>query len=227
MDLFDHDRRQLDRIERLLIAIAHKSDIIIHMETSEMALTDDIKAKEDALLAELNSDTDLISSISAAQAAQTAQIADLQTKLQAAIDNGADSTALQAISDEMTAITQVADAQKTALAVVANTTPPAGTGTTPPAPPVAGPVITSIDPAVGPESGNTSISISGTGFAAADSVTVGGVAATGIVVNSPTSITASTPAGTGDVPVVVTDGAGNSNAASPAATFRYVAAPAA
>jgi hypothetical protein len=69
------------------------------------------------------------------------------------------------------------------------------------------PTITSVDPASGPQSGGTSVTITGTNYVVGSTtVTFGGVAATAVVVNSSTSITAVTPAGAapGAVDVVVT-----------------------
>ena len=59
----------------------------------------------------------------------------------------------------------------------------------------AAPTITGVSPAEGPEAGRTTVTIRGTGFAAGAKVTFGGVAATGVKVNSATSITAVTPKG--------------------------------
>ena len=52
----------------------------------------------------------------------------------------------------------------------------------------------SVDVRSGPPAGGTVLNISGTNFLAAAAVTIGGVAATGVVVNSYTSISATTPA---------------------------------
>jgi hypothetical protein len=69
------------------------------------------------------------------------------------------------------------------------------------------PVVSSIAPSSGPVSGGTAVQISGSNFAAGATVTIGGAAATNIVVNSPTSISAKTPSraatGTADVSVAV------------------------
>jgi hypothetical protein len=69
----------------------------------------------------------------------------------------------------------------------------------------AAPTVTSVSPSTGPPAGGTLITITGTGFLSGASVTVGGVAATGITVVSATSITSSTPAGTGAASVTVTN----------------------
>ncbi|MCI0341860.1 MAG: IPT/TIG domain-containing protein [Planctomycetales bacterium] len=71
---------------------------------------------------------------------------------------------------------------------------------------VAGPGISSVSPAGGPGSGGTTITISGTGFAAGATVTVGGAIATSVAIASSSSITCVTPAGTpGTVHVTVTN----------------------
>ena len=67
-----------------------------------------------------------------------------------------------------------------------------------------GPTISTITPAVGPTSGGTAITISGTSFFGSASVRVGKLAATSVFVTSSTSLTAVTPAGTGVADVTVT-----------------------
>src|SRR5450432_1751529 len=108
-------------------------------------------------------------------------------------------------------------------AVTVSVTTPNGTGTSVgtfsyiPAP-----SITNFAPTSGPESGGTSVVITGTGFSGATGVSFGGTAAATYTVNSPTQITATTPAGTGAVTVSVTtiDGTGVSFG-----TFAYLSAP--
>ena len=56
------------------------------------------------------------------------------------------------------------------------------------------PTVTSVSPGTGPLSGGTTITVTGTGFAAGTTVSVGGVAATNVVVVSGTTMTAVTPA---------------------------------
>ncbi|MDQ6967160.1 MAG: autotransporter domain-containing protein [Mariprofundaceae bacterium] len=56
--------------------------------------------------------------------------------------------------------------------------------------------ITSITPSSGPVAGGTNVTITGTNFTGAPAVTIGGAAATGVVVVNATSITATTPVGT-------------------------------
>ena len=84
--------------------------------------------------------------------------------------------------------------------------------------------ISSVSPAEGSTLGGTSISITGTDLDGATSVMIGGVAATSLNVNSPTNITAVTPAGTvGLADVVVLTGVGSATATN---AFTYVVAPA-
>ncbi|MDS1137542.1 beta strand repeat-containing protein, partial [Nitratireductor indicus] len=74
---------------------------------------------------------------------------------------------------------------------------------------LAGPSITSISPNNGPEAGGTSVTITGTNFTGATAVTFGGTAAASFTVNSSTTISAVTPAGTaGAVDVAVTTAGG-------------------
>ncbi len=70
----------------------------------------------------------------------------------------------------------------------------------------AGPTIGGVSPNQGSDIGGTAIIITGTGFLSGATVTVGGAAATNVVVVSATSITATTPAGTiGAADLVVTN----------------------
>lgn len=83
-----------------------------------------------------------------------------------------------------------------------------------------------ISPVSGPETGGTSVTITGTNFVAGStSVTFGGVAATGVVVNSATSLTCVTPANSvGSCDVVVTVAGASSVTAWN--SFTYTAIPA-
>lgn len=68
------------------------------------------------------------------------------------------------------------------------------------------PTVAAVSPATGAQTGGTVITITGTGFVAGASVTVQGVAATGVVVVGATQITATTPAGTpGPATIAVTN----------------------
>eukprot|EP01037_Dinobryon_pediforme_P005920 gene5920-5989_t len=83
------------------------------------------------------------------------------------------------------------------------------------------PTFTSISPSSGTVAGGTSATITGTNFTGATSVTIDGIPVTSFTVNSPTSITITTPAGTslGAKNVVVTAPGGT--ATGPGA-FTYV-----
>src|SRR5439155_17043492 len=74
------------------------------------------------------------------------------------------------------------------------------------------PAITSLNPTSGQTGGGTTVTITGTNFITGATVDFGGVAATGVVVNSATSITAVSPATVtpGAVHVHVTTSGGTS-----------------
>jgi hypothetical protein len=76
---------------------------------------------------------------------------------------------------------------------------------------VVGPTVTAIDPTFGPESGGTTVTITGTGFTGASDVRFGGTPAS-YVINDATQITATSPAGSGTVDVVVTTPGGSATA---------------
>jgi hypothetical protein len=80
--------------------------------------------------------------------------------------------------------------------------------------------VAGISPTSGPAAGGTVVTITGTNFTGATSVSFGG-AATSFTVNSATSITATSPAGMGTVDVVVTNSSGGS-ATSAADRFTYI-----
>jgi len=84
------------------------------------------------------------------------------------------------------------------------------------------PVVTLIEPSIGPTAGGTSVSITGSGFSYATAVRFGSKPATAMTVVSDTKITATSPAGTGTVSVTVTNPMGPS-AASLLARFMYQA----
>ncbi len=72
------------------------------------------------------------------------------------------------------------------------------------------PTISSLDITVGPTTGGTTVTISGTNLATTTGVTFGGVAATGLLIGGETSITVTTPANAaGSVDVVVTTAGGS------------------
>jgi len=86
---------------------------------------------------------------------------------------------------------------------------------------VTGPTIQDVTPAVGPTTGGTHVTIAGQDFLSPCSVTFGGIAGS-VTFDSSTELTVIAPpsAGTGTVPVVVTDSDG-STPADPVATFAY------
>jgi len=70
---------------------------------------------------------------------------------------------------------------------------------------VIAPTVSNVSPNNGPAAGGTTVTITGTNFAAGATVAFGGAAATNVVVANSTTITATTPAGTpGSVTVTVT-----------------------
>ncbi len=84
------------------------------------------------------------------------------------------------------------------------------------------PTVTSISPTSGPEAGGTPVTITGTNFTSEATVSFGGFPAASVVVNSATSISASSPAhcpGTVDVSVTA---AGGTSPASPADQFTFI-----
>lgn len=86
------------------------------------------------------------------------------------------------------------------------------------------PTITTVLPSSGPVSGGTLITITGTNFTGATSVTIGGIAATSFSVVSDTKITAVTPVGTvGAKDVAVTTAGGT--ATLPGGFIYYAAGP--
>lgn len=87
------------------------------------------------------------------------------------------------------------------------------------------PAVSSINPTTGPAVGNTSVTITGTGFTSASTVKFGTNAAASVTVNSVTSITAISPAGSGgsSVDVTVTTSGGTS-ATSASDRFTYQSA---
>jgi hypothetical protein len=89
----------------------------------------------------------------------------------------------------------------------------------------AAPTVTSVAPSQGPEAGGTSVTVTGTDFSGVSSVDFGATPASDVVVDSPTQLTATAPAGTGTVDVTVTDADGTSPTDPSADGFTYVPAP--
>ena len=86
--------------------------------------------------------------------------------------------------------------------------------------PVAATAVTGVSPGQGPAAGGTSVTITGHNFGPAATVMFGSARATSVVVDSSTSITATSPAGSGTVDVTVTTSRGTS-ATSSADRFTY------
>ncbi len=85
--------------------------------------------------------------------------------------------------------------------------------------------VTGLSPTLGPLTGGTNVTITGTGFTGLTAVDFGTTPATSDTFVSDTSITAESPPGTGAVDVTVT-ATGGTSPTSPADVFAYVAAPA-
>jgi hypothetical protein len=88
-------------------------------------------------------------------------------------------------------------------------------------PPTA-PTVKGLNPKAGPQSGGTSVTITGTGFTGASAVDFGKIPAMTFSVDNATSITADSSAGTGVVDVTVVN-TGNTSGASSADQFTYMA----
>ncbi|MGA2498621.1 MAG: IPT/TIG domain-containing protein, partial [Tepidisphaeraceae bacterium] len=92
------------------------------------------------------------------------------------------------------------------------------------APTLAVPAVTSVSPNAGKLAGGDNVTINGTGFLAGATVSFGGNLATNVNVVSSTQITATTPAGSGQVDVTVTT-LGGTSATSASDRFAYTSAP--
>jgi hypothetical protein len=90
--------------------------------------------------------------------------------------------------------------------------------------PAATTTLTTVAPTSGALAGGTAITLTGTGFAAPATVSIGGKPATSVVVASATSITCVSPAGTVSGPVGITVNGAN-GAAYKASAFTYNAQP--
>ena len=86
------------------------------------------------------------------------------------------------------------------------------------------PGVTGISPASGPESGGTTVTITGTDLTGATDVQFGNTSAINFTVDSPTQITATAPAGTGTADITVTTPGGTSTT-SDADQYGYIPAP--
>ena len=91
---------------------------------------------------------------------------------------------------------------------------------------IIGPTISSVTPSSGTPSGGTPITIVGTNFVSGATVTIGGLAATSVVLVSSTMITAVTPPGTlGTIASVLVTTIDGTSAANSNATYAYSATP--
>lgn len=81
------------------------------------------------------------------------------------------------------------------------------------------PTVTSVSPPIHPTNGGTSIAITGTGFTGATGVTIGGVAATSLVVVNDTTITCTVPAVAAGTASVLVTTAGGTNGANTLAYY--------
>ncbi|NDJ14901.1 MAG: hypothetical protein EBY17_27545 [Acidobacteriia bacterium] len=88
---------------------------------------------------------------------------------------------------------------------------------------LAAPSVNAISPSTGSTAGGQAVTITGTNFTGATSVTLGGATATNVVVVNATSITATTPAGTAGTASVLVTTPGGTNAAN--TLYTYLAAP--
>jgi hypothetical protein len=87
------------------------------------------------------------------------------------------------------------------------------------------PAVTGVSPSAGPLAGGTSVTVTGVNLSGASAVRFGGTSGTGVVVNSATSVTATSPAksaGTVDVTVVTP---GGTTSVTSADQFTYEAVP--
>jgi formylglycine-generating enzyme required for sulfatase activity/CxxC motif-containing protein (DUF1111 family)/subtilisin-like proprotein convertase family protein len=89
----------------------------------------------------------------------------------------------------------------------------------------AGPTISSVSPNVGPTTGGTAITITGTNLTGTSSVSVGGNAATSVVVVNATTVTATTPSGAAGAANVSLTTPYGSPTASGAFTYQLYATP--
>jgi hypothetical protein len=87
------------------------------------------------------------------------------------------------------------------------------------------PRVTGRSPTIGPASGGTAVSITGTGFTAATAVRFGGADAASFMVNGDTSISAVAPPGSPETVDVTVASQGGTSATSPIDQFTFVGAP--
>ena len=115
----------------------------------------------------------------------------------------------------------VLNLRKTLVALAAAVTM-AGCGTTAPLTPITPTVtmtVSSVAPTAGSTTGGTTITLTGTGFGSDTTVSVGGVAATGVVVANSSSLTAVTPTHVAGAVSIVATSAGRTATAATGFTF--------
>ena len=86
------------------------------------------------------------------------------------------------------------------------------------------PTVTAVSPDIGPVTGGTVVTVTGTDFDSTTTVDFGTIAATDVTVTSPTTLSATSPANVGgsfDVTVTTADTGGDTSATSPADLFAY------
>lgn len=88
---------------------------------------------------------------------------------------------------------------------------------------VVAPIVSSISPTSGTANGGTSVTITGSNFSGATGVSIGGAAATGVTVVNSTSITCTTPSGSGGTASVQVTTPGGTSA--PNALFNFALTP--
>jgi len=137
--------------------------------------------------------TDLVSLRANVQATEAGTFTEIALRLEvlnAPVPTDEDTVSVSALDDAL--------ALNLAQASVGPNALPTDEPTDPTAPTVVG-----ITPIFGPEAGGTEVTITGTDLTDIDTVTFGGVPATGLTVVSPTELTVLTPAGVGLVDVVI------------------------
>lgn len=132
-------------------------------------------------------------------------------------------TSVNAAGTSLTFVTPAKPAADPAAAALSTTAPVYALGTFTYATPAAPPTVTAISPNSGPTAGGQSVVITGTGFAAGATVTIGGAAATFVGFVSSTTLTATTPAGVaGATSVIVKNADGQSGALTGGYTYAGV-----
>ena len=132
-------------------------------------------------------------------------------------------TAVTITSATSTSITFTTPSHSAGTASVLVTTPSGTNASSPPYTYLAAPIVSSISPTSGTANGGTSVTITGTNFTGATGVTIGGAAATGVTVVSSTSITCTTPSGSGGTTSVQVTTPGGTSA--PNALYNFALTP--